>query len=260
MAESTLSLSYTNLCSRVGRFLGYGPTSGNWLSAQVTQIDELVNSGYRLFLTPPAIDGIPEHEWTFMRPTTTQAIVSGTYNYTLPDSFGGIESVLTFASTDSQLGPIKIVGEEVIRKLREGQSSSTGIPCYAAIRPLNVSAGATAGQRFEMILWPTPNGSYTLTYRYFALVSALSASLLYALGGQRHSETLLAACLARAEEEANDTRGIYWARFVESLKGSIRADQRGFEREYYGYNGDRSDREASHAVKGLPSRVTINGV
>ena len=259
MAESTLSLTWTDFSSRVGRMLGYGPTSANWTAAQTTQIDELVQSGYRLFLTPPAFDGIPAHEWTFMRPTTTLAITSGDYDYTLPDSFGGIESILTFAATDNQLGPIKIVGEEQIRFWREGQNSSTGIPQFCAIRPVSVTTTLTVGQRQEMIFYPTPNGSYTLTYRYFALANKLTSLLPYPLGGQRHSETILAACLARAEEEGDDTRGVYWQRFLEHLVGSIKTDQRNFEREFYGYNADRSDR-GRYRMAGLPSTITINGV
>lgn len=258
MAESTLSLTYNDFKSRTARYLGWSSDSTDWSSDESTRLDEIVQSGYRRFLTPPAIQGVPKHSWSFLRPATTLSTSSGDYDYTLPDDFAGIEGNFRYASTDNQRGPILIVGEGQIRALREA-NTTTGRPQYAAIRPVSTSTTLTTGQRFEVIFWPTPDATYTLGYRYAAAVNKLSTLLPYPLGGMRHSETILASCLAVAEKEENDEgEGPMFRDFVTALVGSIEADRQGFEQEFYGYNGDRSD--VRLAGRGLPSAVTYNGV
>lgn len=72
MAESTLSISYTDIQLEVGRFLGYDPTVANWTAAQVSEVDRYIQAGYRQFLYPPAVEGVEAgYEWSFLKPTTT---------------------------------------------------------------------------------------------------------------------------------------------------------------------------------------------
>ena len=65
-----------------------------------------------------------------------------------------------------------------------------------------------------MYLWPTPDSTYTLSYRYKALVAKLTSAAPYPLGGQAHAQTIEAACLAIAEERLNDERGIKHMRWL----------------------------------------------
>jgi hypothetical protein len=65
MAESTLTLGFSDLKARVGYHLGYGRTSGSWTAAQTTEIEDVVQSGVRRFYYPGG------HEWTFLKPATT---------------------------------------------------------------------------------------------------------------------------------------------------------------------------------------------
>lgn len=257
MAESNLSLAYPEFMSRVGRFLGYGPTSANWSAAQTTQIDEIVQEGYRWFLEPGEDAGLPPHEWTFLRPATTLATVASDYDYDLPDDFGWLAcQSFTFATTANVSGGIQIVGEGIIRALREGTGTNTGVPTHVAARPKAATAGAT-GQRWEAVFYPTPDAIYTLGYRYHVLASKLTTALPYPLGGERHGSTILAACLAVAEKEANDEQGLQFASFLSRMKASIRADQRS-EPETYGYCGD-----GVNVYKGnvpLSTPFTYNGV
>ena len=70
MAESTLSLGYTQFVNRVSVYLGYGPSpTGSILS----RVDDFVQSGARQFYFPPPMDlgrGLQVHEWHFMTPLT----------------------------------------------------------------------------------------------------------------------------------------------------------------------------------------------
>lgn len=260
MAESSLSLSYVEFCSRVGRFLGWqsdaisSPTY--WTAAQVTRIDEIVNSGYRKFLRGD-VPGNPgaKHEWSFLKPMGTITTVASDYDCDLPDDYGGIMGNFQFLNTDNQRGPVEVINEGVLRSLREGDNSTTGKPQFAAIRPKTVTAGAT-GQRFECLLWPTPDGVYHLNYRYVSLPSKLTTAAPYPLGGEEHGETILAACLAVADEEENDNRGERMENFLELMASSIKSDQNRFSPQFYGYNGNREKRVYSPVV---PAAATFNG-
>ncbi len=257
MAESTLSLEYVEIASRIARQVGYDPLAANRTADQVTQIDQVIQSGYRQFLFPHQIPGMTAHEWSFLRPFTTLVTVADDYNYTLPDAIGNIEGNMTFATTDNQTGPVVFVGEGEIRRRREA-NTSTGRPQMFALKPLNVTTGASAGQRFEVILWPTPDGIYTLTYRYTALIDKLTTSLPYPLGGMIHGETILASCQARAEKEIDDVDGgPYFTEFMKRLQSSINSDRLLYGRELYGYNGNRDTRRGGRPN---PSGVTYEGV
>lgn len=70
MAESGLTLAWTELKQAVGFFLSYGRTIGNWSAAQITEIEALVQSGVRRVYYPI---GLPKelsgYEWSWLRPS-----------------------------------------------------------------------------------------------------------------------------------------------------------------------------------------------
>ena len=253
MAESSLSMGYPEFCAEIGHFLGYSRTSGNWTAGQLAEIEAILNSGYRQFLTPPPLPGEQmSHEWSFIKPTTTLALVANDYDYTLPDDFGGI--IGCFHWDTSNLWPaIEERTPQQILEMRQG-STTTGRPLYFAIRP-RYSDG-TSGQRFEAIFYPTPDAAYTLTYHYVALLLKLSASYPYPFGGMAHAETILESCLAIAEERMDDAKAVHAQKWIERLVASVNSDRRRAP-EFMGYNGDRSS--TSKSVR--PSYyVTVNSV
>jgi hypothetical protein len=238
MAESSLSLGYPEIAAEVGQFLGYGRTSGSWTAAQLATVNSVVSSGLRQFYTPPPLNGQPRHEWSFLYPITTLATVASDYDYTLPDNFGGICGNFSYATTASVNRSVQIVGEHAIRELRQG-CTSTGSPRYAAIRPL--AFDGTTGQRFEVVMFPTPDAIYTLTYKYKIIPNAISTGNPYPFGGMSHAETILESCLSVAEQRMDDERGIHSLKFLELLASSIQQDQLAMGHDYFGYNADRSD-------------------
>jgi len=255
MAESTLSLGYPDFCTEVGYFLGYGRDTVSaptvWSAGQVTEIDALVQAGYRQFLSPP----IP-YTWSFLYPLATLTLAASDYDKTLTDDFGGEITKMWFSTTDNQLGPVTIVPLHFILSRRES-ATSTGKPLYAACIPVAATAGST-GQRWQLLFWPTPDAAYVLNYRYKALVSKLTSAAPYPLGGQAHVQTVEASCLAVAEERMNDERGIKHQRWTELLAASIDADKRASTPDFFGYNADRECRGTRY--KGVPTRVLLNGV
>lgn len=256
MAESTLSLGYVDFAARVARQLGYGYSSTNWTADQAIEISDIVQSGYRQFLFPPVDIWPTPHEWSFLKGLGTLALISGTYQYTLPDDFDGAEGTFTFASTDNMKGPLKIVDENVIRSLREGRGSVSGVPQYIAVYPTTITAG-TSGQRFSAEIWPTPSANYTLSYKYSKLVSILSSASPYPLGGGAYGETILASCQHRAALEANDDAMAYMSKFIERMKASVAHDCLRFQPGYFGNLGRPI--EGSEATF-IPDGVLYNGV
>lgn len=82
MAESGLSLGFTDFQQEVGFFLKYGRTIGNFSAVQLAEVLVCVQAGVRRVYYPPAIPeklDISGYEWSFLRPSTTLPIgASGT--------------------------------------------------------------------------------------------------------------------------------------------------------------------------------------
>lgn len=256
MAESSLALGYPELTAEIGWALGYGrgPT---WDSDKTTHIENILKEGVQQFYYPPPLPGeaVP-HQWTFLRPIVSFNTVDGDYDYDLPDDFSGIEGDLTFDPGDGYL-PVRLVGEADIRKLRQPADTPTsGRPLMAAVRPL--TSDGTDGQRFELILHPTPDGVYTLNYRTQAIFSKLTTTNPYPLGGAVHARTVLKSCLAAVEDSTEKVRGTAWKSFVEALQHSVQHDRSQSPRNL-GYNGDYSS-ERGKITYDRVSQVTYNGV
>lgn len=157
-------------------------------------------------------------------------------DFPLPDDFGGIEGRLTY-TMETRRGEIFLVGENLIREYRQGQSV-TAAPRYAAIRPL--FSDGTSGQRFEIMFWPKPDASYTLRYKYMVSPNDITDAAKWPLGGMFHADTILQSCLSIAELRVNDERGVQWQAFMERLAASVHHDRNQMTPETLGYNADAS--------------------
>lgn len=254
MTESTLSLSYTDLSSQVGYFLGYGRTSANWSASQLADIDAVVQAGVRQFYFPPAVQGVePGYSWSFLSPVTTLTCIINDYDYDLPDDFGRIVGDLTYAA-DKHYANIIVSGEGLIRSYKNNNDVA-GRPRVAAIR-YKASTGVI-GQRLELLLYPKPDAAYVLTYKYEANTGKLNDSTnLYPLGGMRYSDLVLESCLSKAEQLMNDVQnGVHYNAFAQLLVSMIQYDKRSGAR-YYGNMGDEKCPVFVNRTNGV---VTYNG-
>ena len=241
----------------VADYLGFDTTTANWDAATTARVDRIIQSGLRQFYFPPPIPGLPRHEWSFLKAARgTITLAASDYAYDMPDDYGGQEVGFTYAATDYVYHTVPIVPEGTVLALRSGDTAESDPSC-AAIRP-KASTGGTTGHRFEVIFYPTPSTTRTLTYPYKVLCNKIATGSPYALGGMNHSETIKASCRAVAEREKNDDRGVEWTNFTERLLASIQQDQREHSPHRFGYNGDHSD------SRGWPHNhelvVTVNGV
>lgn len=245
--ESSLSLQYVQLKGEVGEFLGYGrgPDNGSdsvWTDAQKSDIDFCVASGLRQFYFPPPVEGERgSFDWSFLKPTASVQFGVGLQTVPLPDDFGGFEGPLTLltSSTTSMPWRIEWRNEGAIREMYSVSPTQTGPPMFAALMPLKGTTG-TAGQRFQLLLFPAADQTYTLQAQYYLNPDYLSGAFPFAYGGAPHAETILESCLAIAEQRRDDAMSVHTAKFKERLLASISMDRRN-KPQKLGPNRDRSD-------------------
>lgn len=237
MAESELSLQFADFQAEIGEYLGEGRSG--WDTPMTNRIAAVINRGYAMALKPPPLQGKTKgHDWSYAEPTTSLTTTAGDYDQDLPDNFGAIIGPLTFASDTAGKSAVRVVSEGMIRQFRQGIVTS-GQPVYAAVRPKG-SFDGSAGQRSEIIFYPTPDAAYVLSFKMSLIVAnRLDASNPYPIGGMSFSYLVLAACLAVAEKTYRDGETAKQQDFLVQLAAEISRDLQNAP-EFLGYNGDRS--------------------
>lgn len=309
MAESTLSVTRTDIRRQVGDLLGFRRDDNQWSQSERDRVNNIVRRGLRRFYMPHPIEGERKaHTWSFMFleetvsvwPSasvdadvtvdgTAGTITTSTYtfypthvgktivitgqgsyeiteytsgtqvtvdasglnftgatfsitangNYNLPDDFGYTDGSMTFDSVTGFPPVVKMHPEQIRQRRQSAYNLTTGRPCRYAVKPRNKPG--TTGQRFHLMLWPTPDSVYTLHYDYFFLSDALDETNEHLPGGMLHGETIVQSCMAIAEEMMipgeTRQRGAYAA----MLSASINQDRLAHQADNLGYNGDRSD-------------------
>ena len=176
-------------------------------------------------------------------------------DYDLPDDFGSVLGVMTYAQADNALQPVEFVVEGRMRELRQrdyNTSYSGDDPFYASIRP-KPRGSTVEGTRHQIMFWPDVTSAATLTYRYRVLPDKPISSSDMVHGITQHSETILYSCLAEAERRMDGERGTQWQTFQEYLLTSVTRDRQDNKADIYGYNGDFSDRREMYG----PRRLTL---
>jgi hypothetical protein len=226
MAESTLSETRNDIAKAVARYLDFGYVTESELSGDdLTEVQEAIKEGYRDALAPDALPedaarGIPPHTWSFLKPVRTLTTVADDYAYDLADDEAGIfGDYISFSDTTSA-GDLQKRTEGWIRLQQQGHTGSSR-PEYFAVR---YKDDAGSGQRLEVLLYPTPDAEYTLSYRALLNVDALSATE-YPPGGMRHTAMFRASCIAAAEFRRNNAHGPMFEELVRQLRKSVALDR-----------------------------------
>lgn len=249
VTDPTLGLTFSELKSIVGRYLQYGSTEANWDTEQAADVDLCIKGGLRKFYIA--------YNWRFLRTTITLTTVANQSAYDLPSNIAGILGMITF---DQSVGyaPIPIGDEEMIRE-RDTWTSGVGIPNIAAIR--YKAPQGTHEQRQELLLWPPPDGAFNFQFRCVLVPSMPTTAMPYFLGGAQHAETIVAACLAVAEERFADTQDVKRAAFSECLAASIQREAAVGGPQIFGImtdpGMDYGDTDRVMRVRGLGS-ITVN--
>lgn len=235
MAESSFSESVHTLRAKIGWQRGFTRDYANLGTREKEEVEEYLVSGLRNFYWPKS-----GYVWSFMRPVGNLVTVATQWQYEQQGDFGGIEGDLSFVTTSTQYCRVPITSENAIRDFRQTQPGFTGIPQVAAVRP--VAHVPSHGQRFEILLWPTPDAAYTLQFTQIVNPNALTDANPFPYGGPAHAETILESCLAVAESRGDGEVGSHEAKFNELLAASIAIDGQLTRAENLGPNLDNSGR------------------
>jgi len=226
MAESTLSLTRDDLRSEVGLKLGYGLDVSGWTPEQIARIDICVRDGLAQFYFPVTQDQKTVYEWSFLTPTATLALADTDQDYDLPDDCDGIIERFIVTAGSSAATVIPVVEMDELLQLSTAEAASNALPRIAAIRPKDTDPTTSASQRYEALFYPTPDGSYTVSYDYPVQVDSIGTTNTYLPGGSSHSQTIVQSCLAVAEQFFTPDEQIHQQTFQARLQASIEYDKR----------------------------------
>jgi len=123
-------------------------------------------------------------------------------NYTLPATFGGeYLGPISYEAGANPGASIQWTSEGMIRRLRENVSSQTGYPTLAAVRKMDAT---NVARRWELTVYPTPGGDYTIEFPYELYFTALTETTDLHPAGAHYDEVIIAACEAYAEMKGED--------------------------------------------------------
>jgi hypothetical protein len=177
--------------------------------------------------------------------------------YRMPDAFGGIVGPITFQNNEGSYSPIELVTERQVAELLQ-RSTTTARPTLAAQRPVS-GTSATAGQRWDLLVYRIPDSDYTVYFEEILLIDQITSDE-FPIGGMLHGDTIKYACLAAAENDKNDRRGEKWERYQQMLAKSKQLDSRLHRSERMGVMTDNSDRRPVHpALTRINHVVTVDG-
>ena len=229
MAESALSISYSDLLVEIGVFLGYSPDTTARSPVQTAEVDRYVQAGVRQFYYPPAVQGVEAgYTWSFLSPNASIATTVDIGEQDLPDGLGRILGDLFYRDEEHKRSVIQVSEDRIKSCLQH--STDTGTPTFATIRFKEQVDGE--GQKLEIVWYPIPDNTYTLYYKYEAHNGKLTDANPYPLGGMRLSELVLASCLSVAEKRANDESGIHTADFHRLLAAGVALDRKQGAKSY----------------------------
>lgn len=121
--------------------------------------------------------------------------------FTLPRTFGGQHNgTLTYARGENHGTPIELTGEAEIRQFQENMSESSGYPLRVAVRRM-----ADNPRRWEMFSYPIPHANVVVALPYELHFDNQVALTDLHPAGFSFDEVVLAACLAVAERDVDDT-------------------------------------------------------
>lgn len=268
MAESTLTLKKADFEAATGYYLGFGRGADfgekAWTTVQRNIIEEHVKTGLRRFYFPSLTPNSPSsYTWSFLKPLATLTLSDGVEAIELPDDFNGFDGPLT-VTQDGGTYPVTIwpTGIGIIDRMYAATPEASGRPTMAAVSPLK-GTSAFEGQRFQLTVFPIPDGEYTLTGHYSIMPDCLTGARPYCYGGTAHVDTIKESCLAAAEKDSDDMNGVHEQQFQVRLAASISMDRR-LQAQILGYNGDPSVAANRNGWLGRGCdwrvRVSVNGV
>lgn len=195
--------------------------------------------------------------------------------YGLPTSFGGIEGDITLDSGSGKM-PVRQVSDAQIREMFLNTSVSSGTPSHFCVRPWRDPGIDRIGNRghigmytrYELVFFPRADKTYQVSFRYLFVfpgvadyvATGTATTDLHPPGMAYHHETMLASCLAVAEQYADSPNGEHRAYFEKRIAASAALDRKMSGSAFIGRNLDRSDTLNASGRMQIPDRITYNNI
>ena len=159
----------------------------------------------------------------------------------MPADYAGTEETHIHAFVSGEAGvSVPIVLDTMIMGLYTANPDAAGRPQFIAEQPLRI-AGAEAGQRKQLYVYPEADQAYSLRFKYYLLPNYLTGQDQNVYGGAQYGHLYLAAARATYEQEILDkSDGPQEVTFGKLLVQCVLMDARN-KAKTIGYNGDRSD-------------------
>lgn len=127
-------------------------------------------------------------------------------NYTLPPTFGGLQSgLITYGPNSDEGLRIQWSTDSEIRKWRADVTDETGDPFLAAIRPRE--SVIASRRRWELMVYPKPDSLQTINFPFTIYFDRLVDLDDVHPAPFYHDDTIRAACLAIAEKDGEGVVG-----------------------------------------------------
>lgn len=223
---ATLRLNYKDVWTKVSEFLGLGssPTGTN-----LTKCKDIVLRAYRKFLMPidsstvsQANPGGKIHRWKFLELTTTLSTAADIDTYNLPKGFSSFVTTFTH-TTPTTWNPVQKPLSFIYEQ--KSRTTGTGYPVYFAIK--NGDYDVVAGQQYEVVFSPTPNGTYNYYYTFIFMPQKPVNDEDLFVGDELTSEVILECALAVAELQEDEKAGFHNQeadRLLQALIGKDKQD------------------------------------
>jgi hypothetical protein len=149
--------------------------------------------------------------------------ITNSGNYTMPATFAYMDTAPIFNAADSGLVNIRLATTHEILALRAGSSGGT----YAALWSIAPHAfTTTTGQLWDLLFWPTPTSSATVTIQYSIVPAAMTADAEYPVGGNAFNLAVRAYALRAVERTKQQKGGMRAQEAQEALQAALVEDHR----------------------------------
>lgn len=254
ISAPSCAYSFRDLIIRVADYLGVADNSGDAPAVpseahNLSLCKRLANDGFRRFAMCDSADpSLKGYKWSFLSQphsltlnadgTGPQNVNGANWRYRMPWFFSGqVRRDWTYGE-NTRNTVIRCVSEHEIMRARSSAPDVAGYPCQCAFRMLP-QVQNTQARRWEAIFFPDPGSDDEINITIGVAPAGMSDLDDMHFAGWQHDEAVVAACLAEAEFDRDEQRGIREDRFQSMLASSIAIDRPTAPRSL-GYNGDPS--------------------
>lgn len=262
MAEPTLALTFNDYILRVAEYLGVSSYAGGTAAIPTDAHDlevckRVVNDGWRRFYNSHA-------DWNWVNqmftitfdPDATDPLVNvdgENWRYYMPEGFYGLViAPFTYAENSGRIDILQ-VPEDLIRS-KYAQSTVSGYPTEYAMRPLS----GDDARRWEVIFWPQPSSALVVTGRIAVYPNKLTELTDQPNAGFQFDEAILAACMAEAEIQREDTAGLMDGRWKAASQRAVNLDKRSAPKSLGDY-GSGNPRYHGRIYDGVDTYTNMDG-